>query len=49
MMKKWRNALEGYLGGQRFDIIVDPKYFNDALEIYDRIKFEQKRKFMVLD
>lgn len=40
--EKWRNALEGYLGGQRFDIIVDPSYFNDALEIYDRIKFEQK-------
>ena len=38
----WRNALEGYLGGQRFNIIVDPRYFNDALEIYDRIKFEQK-------
>ncbi len=38
----WRNALEGYLGNQRFDIIVDPRYFNDALEIYDRVKFEQK-------
>ncbi len=40
--EKWRNALEGYLGGQRFDIMVEPMYFNDALEIYDRIKFEQK-------
>lgn len=40
--EKWRNALEGYLGGQRFDIIVDPTYFNDALEIYDKVKFEQK-------
>lgn len=40
--EKWRNALEGYLGSQRFDIIVEPAYFNDALEIYDRIKFEQK-------
>lgn len=38
----WRNALEGYLGGQRFDIIVDPSYFNDALDIYDRVKFEEK-------
>ncbi len=38
----WRNALEGYLGGQRFDIIVDPAYFNDALEIYDRVKTEQR-------
>lgn len=40
--EKWRNALEGYLNTQRFDIIVDPSYFNDALEIYDRVKFEQK-------
>ena len=38
----WRNALEGYLSSQRFDIIVDPAYFNDALEIYDRIKFEKR-------
>ncbi|MCR3906755.1 MAG: AAA family ATPase [Tenericutes bacterium] len=40
--EKWRNALEGYLNTQRFDIIVDPVYFNDALDIYDRIKIEQK-------
>lgn len=40
--ERWRNALEGYLSSQRFDIIVDPSYFSDALDIYDRIKFEQK-------
>jgi energy-coupling factor transporter ATP-binding protein EcfA2 len=40
--EKWRNAIEGYLGSQRFDIVVEPAYFSDALEIYDRIKFEQK-------
>jgi len=40
--ERWRNALEGFLNTQRFDIIVDPSYFNDALDIYDRIKFEQK-------
>lgn len=40
--EKWRQALEGYLSTQRFDIIVDPTYFSDALDIYDRIKFEQK-------
>ncbi|MFA6692330.1 MAG: SbcC/MukB-like Walker B domain-containing protein [Acholeplasmataceae bacterium] len=38
----WRNAVEGYLNTQRFDIIVEPAYFNDALEIYERIKYEQK-------
>lgn len=40
--EKWRNAVEGYLNTQRFDIIVDPSYFNDALDIYDKVKFEQK-------
>lgn len=40
--EKWRNAIEGYLNTQRFDIIVDPSYFNDALDIYDQVKFEQK-------
>lgn len=38
----WRNSLEGYLGGQRFDIIGDPKYFDEALEIYEKVKFEKK-------
>lgn len=36
----WRNALEGYLNTQRFDLIIDPLYFNDALEVYDRVKNE---------
>ena len=36
----WRNALEGYLSTQRFDLIIDPLYFNDALEVYDRVKNE---------
>ncbi len=40
--EKWRNAVEGYLNTQRFDIIVDPSYFNDALDIYDKVKYEQK-------
>lgn len=38
----WRNAIEGYLGSQRFDLIIDPLYFNDALDVYDRVKSELK-------
>lgn len=38
----WRNAIEGYLNTQRFDIIVDPVYFNDALDIYEKVKYEQR-------
>jgi hypothetical protein len=38
--ERWRNAVEGYLNTQRFDIIVDPSYFNDALDIYEKVKTE---------
>lgn len=36
----WRNALEGYLNTQRFDIICEPKLFDECLEIYEEIKFK---------
>jgi chromosome segregation ATPase len=36
--EEWRNAIEGYLNTQRFDIVLDPQYFNDALVVYDRLK-----------
>jgi len=32
----WRNACEGQLGNARFNIIVEPEYFDKALEIYDK-------------
>ena len=38
----WRNSIEGYLNTQRFDIIVEPQYFNKALEIYEKHKFKRK-------
>jgi len=38
----WRNALEGFLGGQRFNLIVEPEYFNDALQIYNDYASELK-------
>lgn len=41
--KEWQNAIEGYLHTQKFYLIVEPKYFTDALKIYDELKF--KRNF----
>lgn len=38
--EKWRNALEGYLSSQKFNLIVEPEYFDLALEIYDNVKGE---------
>lgn len=34
--KEWTNAIEGYLGSHRFDLIISPEYFYDAAEIYER-------------
>lgn len=36
--EKWRNAIEGYLGSQRFYIVVPNEYYNDALRFYEQNK-----------
>jgi uncharacterized protein YPO0396 len=38
---RWSNAVEAYLHTQKFYLIMEPKYFQDALIIYDRLKFEK--------
>ncbi len=38
----WRNALEGYLNTQRFDILIEPEYFDYALKVYEKHKDKEK-------
>ncbi|WP_008825250.1 ATP-binding protein [Haloplasma contractile] len=38
---KWQNAIEGYLNTQRFNLIIEPEYFDHALEIYERVKYKR--------
>lgn len=35
---EWQDAVEGYLNTQRFNIIVDPRYYDIAADVYDRMK-----------
>jgi len=37
--EEWRNAVEGYLNTQRFDLLVQPEVYAEALSIYEREKF----------
>lgn len=37
----WQNAVEGYLNTQRFNLIVEPEYFDICLRIYEKIKYRQ--------
>lgn len=36
--ESWRDAIEGYLGTQRFELLVGPQYFEEALSIYETEK-----------
>lgn len=40
--ESWRDALEGYLNTQRFDLLVEPECFAEALGIYEREKWTYK-------
>ncbi len=36
--QEWADTIEIYLGLRRFNMIVEPRYFDQALQIYSRIK-----------
>ncbi len=40
--EKWQNAVEGYLNTQRFNLMVDPEYFDISLRIYENVKNKLK-------
>ncbi|MFA7561464.1 MAG: SbcC/MukB-like Walker B domain-containing protein [Candidatus Izemoplasmatales bacterium] len=35
---EWADTIEDYLGQQRFNLIVEPRYFDEALMIYNQVK-----------
>ncbi len=36
--ERWRHAVEGYLNNQKFYLLVDPAYYQEAVKLYDRHK-----------
>ncbi len=40
--KEWSNALEGYLNTQRFNIIVDPKYYDIVSKAFNKERLNKK-------
>ena len=47
--ERWRGAVEGYLSAQKFYLLIDPAYYQDALSIYDQIKKEFGSSFGLVD
>lgn len=38
----WRNAIEGYLHTQKFDLLVEPEVFAEALHLYEQEKWAHR-------
>ncbi|MGI3136257.1 MAG: ATP-binding protein [Candidatus Phytoplasma vitis] len=38
----WRNAIEGFLGSRKFNLIIDYRYFDSALKIYEKLQDDLK-------
>ena len=45
----WRNAVEGYLGSNKLNLIVEPKYAEAAMEIYETLDRKKYWHVAVLD
>ena len=48
--ERWRGAVEGYLNNQKYYLLVEPGHYQEALNIYDRLKKEAEyRAFGLVD
>lgn len=47
--ERWRNAVEGYLGGNKLSLVVEPQYAKLAMEIYRELDPKQYYRVAVLD
>lgn len=47
--EEWRDAVEGYLNNQKFYLLLEPQYYQQAVEIFDRLKQKYKRSCGLVD
>lgn len=47
--EEWRNAVEGYMGGNKLTLMVPPKYAGEALKIYKAMDPDRYYKAAVVD
>ncbi len=40
--EEWRDAVEGYLNTRRFDLFVPERFYDKALNLYEKYKFEKR-------
>lgn len=46
---RWRNAVEGYLGGNKLALVVEPKYVRFAMEFYNELDRRAYFRVAVVD
>lgn len=45
----WRNAIEGYMGGNKLNLMVAPAYAKSAMELYKKLDSKKYHKVAVID
>ena len=47
--ERWHNAVEGYMGGNKLLLVVEPEYAKTAMEIYQKMDKKKYYRVAVLD
>lgn len=47
--EKWRNAIEGYLGWNKLALLVEPKYVQSAMEVYEKMDAKKYWNISLVD
>lgn len=47
--ERWRNAVEGYMGGSKLQLVVEPAYVREAMAAYQELDSRKYHRVAVLD
>lgn len=47
--EQWRAAVEGYLNSQKFYLLIEPQYYQQAVDVFDRVKHQYRRSCGLVD
>lgn len=47
--EQWRAAVEGYLNSQKFYLLIEPQYYQQAVDVFDKVKHQYRRSCGLVD
>ena len=47
--EQWRAVVEGYLNSQKFYLLIEPQYYQQAVDVFDKVKHQYRRSCGLVD